>query len=72
MNTITNDYAKEMAKYLASQLDVTLAQAAYLECDNLDHVDCKCKVLWGETLTTDDASFEEYIYQKIDDFIEGV
>ncbi|MFN8579317.1 MAG: hypothetical protein U0354_21020 [Candidatus Sericytochromatia bacterium] len=69
---ITNDYSKEMAKYLCSQLYGTL-NPAYLKCDNLDHLgkNCDCQEIYTEKLNTYDGTLEKYLEGKIFDFIEG-
>jgi hypothetical protein len=70
---ITEDYAKEMAKSLCTQLHGTL-NPAYLKCDDYNHhdVQCACKEVYDETLSTHDGTLEKYLACKIYEFIEKI
>jgi hypothetical protein len=70
---ITEDYAKEMAKSLCTQLHGTL-NPAYLKCDDYNHhdVQCACKEVYDETLNTHDGTLEKYLACKIYEFIEKI
>jgi len=67
---LTNDYAKDMAKFLCSQLYGTV-NPAYLNCKNLEHKNCDCQEVYFEKLNTFDGTLEKYLTNKIFDFIEG-
>lgn len=63
MKYITSDYAKGMAKYLVSQLDVENGHPA-----NLSDLG---KEIHQEVLSTDNDSLEVYLAFKIEEYLES-
>ncbi len=70
MPKITSSYSKEMAYFICSQLSGSI-NPAYLKCDDISHVLCDCKAVYGDVLNTYNGSLELYLANLIERFLEG-